>query len=85
MLYTQDFYKYISQIFFGYIIPLSIIGALVMFISGGLFMIFSSGDTNKIQLGKEIITGTVIGLILILLSTLILGAMDPGLKQVFIP
>jgi len=78
-LNTTDFQKYVQHIFFTYAIPLSVGGAILMFAVGGLMMIYSGGDAGKIQNGKDIITGTIIGLILMLLASVILGAIDPAL------
>ena len=79
-LNTTAFAAYVKDIFFHYAIPLSVGGAILMFAVGGLMMIYSGGDASKIQNGKDIITGTIIGLILMLLASIILGAIDPNLS-----
>jgi hypothetical protein len=84
-LHTEEFSKFISEIFTGLIIPISLLGAIIMFIYGGILMIFSGGNASKITAGKEIIFGTIIGLILILLASVILGAIDPKLQSILSP
>ncbi|MDD3773909.1 MAG: hypothetical protein PHW50_01350 [Patescibacteria group bacterium] len=80
---TSAFAAYVKEIFFTYAIPLAVGGAILMFAIGGLMIIYSGGDASKIQNGKDIITGTIIGLILMLLASIILAAIDPDLAQYF--
>lgn len=42
--------------------------ALLMFIVGGMFWIFSNGNEQRIERGKQILTGTVIGLGIVFLA-----------------
>ncbi len=79
----SNFYTYINDLFLHKIVPLALIGSIFMFGVGGLFIIFSGGDATKIATGKEIITGTIVGLILILLAQLILASIDSNLAHVF--
>lgn len=61
-----------SASFIGLVINriLSVIGslALLMLVYGGLTMVMSGGNEKKVALGKEIITYTAIGLVLIFMS-----------------
>jgi len=82
-LNTGPFYTYVSQVFQHQIIPISILGAVFMFVYGGILIIFSGGDAARVTAGKDIILGTIIGLIMILLATVILGAIDANLLKVF--
>lgn len=45
--------------------------ALLMFTIGGVVWISSGGSTEKVQLGKKIITGAVVGMVIVLSSVLI--------------
>lgn len=47
--------------------------ALLMFIIGGLMWIFSGGNEQRVTRGKQIITGTVIGIALVLGSWLLVN------------
>ena len=82
---TKAFADYVSHIFFTYAIPLAVGGAILMFAVGGLMIIYSGGDASKIQSGKDIITGTIIGLILMFLASIILAAIDPTLGNFLKP
>lgn len=82
---TTKFAAYIKEIFFQYAIPIAIGGAILMFAVGGLMIIYSGGDASKIQSGKDIITGTIIGLILMLLASIILASIDPNLAKYLKP
>jgi hypothetical protein len=82
---TTAFAAYIKNIFFTYIIPLAVGGAILMFAIGGIMIIYSGGDASKIQNGKDIITGTIIGLVLIFLASIILAAIDPTLGSFLKP
>lgn len=46
--------------------------ALLMYIIGGVWMIFSAGNSSRVERGKDIITGTTIALFFILGSWLII-------------
>lgn len=54
---------------------LSIIGGIVvlMFVIGGFFFVISGGSGNRVNKGKEIITGAIIGLALVLGAWLIIN------------
>jgi uncharacterized BrkB/YihY/UPF0761 family membrane protein len=82
---TSVFAAYIHDIFFNYAIPISIGGAILMFAIGGLMIIYSGGEASRVQAGKDIITGTVIGLVLMLLAAIILAAIDPDLGNLLKP
>ncbi len=47
--------------------------ALLAFIVGGLYWFTAAGDKNKIAKGKSILTGTVMGIIIILSAFLIIN------------
>lgn len=47
--------------------------ALLAFIIGGLYWFAAAGDKNKIAKGKSILTGTVMGIIIILSAFLIIN------------
>lgn len=81
---VNKFYTYLNDLFLHRIVPIAVIGGVFMFAVGGILIIFSGGNAEKISSGKEIITGTVIGLILIFLAQLILAAIDPNLNNVFL-
>jgi len=81
---VNSFYIYLNNLFLHRIVPIAIIGGIFMFAVGGILIIFSGGNAEKISTGKEIITGTIIGLILILLAQVILASIDSNLSHVFI-
>ena len=54
--------------------------ALLMYILGGTWMLFSSGSSSRVERGKNIITGTTIALIFILGSWLIIDFTLTALK-----
>lgn len=60
---------------------LSVAGAiaLFMYIIGGLWMIFSGGNSGRIERGKDILIGTTIALVVILTSWLIVSFVLKGL------
>ncbi|MCD4694512.1 pilin [bacterium] len=47
--------------------------ALLMFIYGGIMFLISSGSSERVSKGKTILTNSIIGLAIILLSFLIIG------------
>lgn len=47
--------------------------ALLMFVIGGVFMLFSAGSQSRVERGKDIVIGTTISLIYILGSWLIIN------------
>lgn len=58
---------------------------LIMFIYGGVMLILSSGNKERVQKGQQIITSAVVGLIIVFSSYLIiqftlqtLGVVDPS-------
>ena len=53
--------------------------ALLAFIYGGITWMISAGDTNKVKKGKDIMTWTVLGLIIIFCSYAILTAVFKAL------
>jgi len=71
--------------------------ALLMFVIGGIMWITSGGSAEKVQKGKKVITGSIIGLIIILFSATIVNAVlkafqadislsdEPGLDWVSCP
>lgn len=42
--------------------------ALLMFIVGGFFFIFSSGNEQRIETGRKILTGTVVGVLIVFIA-----------------
>lgn len=48
--------------------------SLVMFIWGGLMWIMSGGNTERVSKGKSVLTGTVIGIIIVLLAWVVINA-----------
>lgn len=54
--------------------------ALLMYILGGVWMLFSAGSSSRVERGKNIITGTTIALIFILGSWLIIDFTLTALK-----
>ncbi len=57
---------------------LSVVGgvALLFLIYGGLVYVTSIGDQQKAQQGKKIVTSTILGLIIVLMSYSILVVLD---------
>jgi len=53
----------------------SIVGgvALLFIIYGGVILVTSTGDPNKIRMGKEYITYAIIGLLLVIFALIIVG------------
>ncbi|MFA5131493.1 MAG: hypothetical protein WC467_03635 [Patescibacteria group bacterium] len=60
---------------------LSIVGILaaIMLMAGGLLWLISAGDASKITQAKELITGSVTGLIILAASFIILVQINPNL------
>ncbi len=56
-----------------FLIPFSALIAVVMIVVGGYSLITSTGDPDKIKKGTEIITGAVVGMILVFGVKLIIG------------
>jgi hypothetical protein len=55
--------------------------ALLMLITGGVFYVTSSGNDQKVETAKKMITWTLLGLILILASYAIIIAIDQLLTK----
>jgi len=74
--YIQGIYNY----------ALSIVGiiAAIVLMAGGVLWLISAGDASKITQAKELITGSVSGLIILSLSYVILLQINPNLTK-FIP
>lgn len=53
--------------------------ALLMFVIGGAWMIFSGGNSSRVERGKDVLTGTTIALIFILGSWVIVQFVVQGL------
>lgn len=62
---------------------LSIVGglSLLMLVYGGIVYITSGGDQQKVQQGKKIITWTIFGLLLVLMSYSILSLLSSLLSN----
>lgn len=60
--------------------------ALLMFVLGGVWMIFSAGNSSRVERGKDILTGTSIALIFILGSWVLVqfALQSLGAKQEFL-
>ncbi|MFA5131494.1 MAG: pilin [Patescibacteria group bacterium] len=73
---------WIGQYIIGiYNYAISIVGILaaIMLMAGGLLWLLSSGDASKISQAKELIIGSVTGLIILAASYIILGQINPNL------
>lgn len=53
--------------------------ALAMFVLGGLMWIFSGGSADKVQKGKQIIIGAVVGLLIVLFAGVIINEAEKAL------
>ena len=47
--------------------------ALLAFVAGGVMFLISSGSTERVTRGKQMIIGAVIGLVIVLTSWLVIG------------
>jgi len=74
--YIQGIYNYALAI-------VGIIAAIVL-MAGGVLWLISAGDASKITQAKELITGSISGLIILSLSYVILLQINPNLTK-FIP
>lgn len=54
--------------------------AAIMLMAGGIIWLISAGDASKIGQAKDIITGSVIGLIILSTSYIILNTINPNLN-----
>lgn len=75
---TSAFADYIGMIY-NLAITLSIILATVMVIYGGYRYMTSSGNPETLAEAKDIITGAIIGLVLLVLAALILRTISPDI------
>ena len=60
-------------------------GAPVLFAWGGILILISAGNPGKISEGKKILTGTLIGILIILLAYLIIKTLIDTLGIAYIP
>lgn len=56
--------------------------ALILMVYGGIMVITSGGNPQKLQAGKELITSAVMGLILILFGTYLLKLIGVDILQI---
>lgn len=64
---TDDFTELVTN-FLGWLLGIAGALALLMFVWGGILYVTSAGDEQKAAKGKRIVTWTIIGLIVILMS-----------------
>lgn len=72
--------QYISGIY-NYGIGIAGILAAIILMTGGVLWLISAGDASKITQAKELITGSVIGLIILMTSYLLLYTVNPELTK----
>lgn len=51
-----------------WVVGISAVAALVMFVVGGILMIANYGNANLLAMGKQTITATVVGIIIVFLA-----------------
>ncbi len=71
--YIQGFYNYALMI-------AGILAAIVL-MGGGLLWLASGGDSGRISLAKELITGSLVGLIILFSAWIILNTINPDLLK----
>ncbi|MBI4426332.1 MAG: hypothetical protein HY567_02040 [Candidatus Kerfeldbacteria bacterium] len=76
--------RYISG-FYVFFAGVAGILAVVMMMWGGFHYITAAGNPQRMNEGKSIISGAIIGLILVLISYLLLNAINPRLIQFQVP
>lgn len=61
---------------------LSIVGsiALLLFVVGGFFMIFSQGESSRTQKGKNFITGALVGILIVFGAYTLIYGLESALK-----
>ncbi len=64
----------ILSVVFQYVLPLAGVGLLIMIISAGFTLLTSSGDTKKMEKGKQTLTQGVVGFVVIFLAYWIVQA-----------
>jgi len=72
-----EYISYMIQFF----IALSLLITVLSLIRGGLSWVMAKGDPGKIKEGKERLTGSVFGIIIILSSFLFLSSINPALVE----
>jgi len=70
--------KYIRAIYY-YGLRIAAILAAIVLMAGGVLWIVSGGDASKVTQAKELIIGSVVGLIILLSSWIILNTINPSL------
>ncbi len=70
--------EYLTAIY-NYALKIGGILAAVMLMAGGVMWLISGGDAGKVGTAKEIISGSIIGLVLLFSSYLILSQINPNL------
>ncbi len=78
------FGRYVNA-FYVYFAGVAGILAVIMIMYGGFHYITSLGNPQKMNQGKEIISGALIGLILVLTSYLLLNIINPRLTKLVLP
>lgn len=71
--YIQGFYNYALMI-------AGILAAIVL-MGGGLIWLVSGGDSGRVSLAKELITGSLVGLVILFASWIILNTINPDLLK----
>ena len=62
----------------GDLVKIAIFGAVLMIIIGGVLMITSAGDENKVKLGKELIASALLGFFTLLMLGVIMNQFIPS-------
>lgn len=73
--------KYI-QVFYNYGLSIAGILAAVMLMAGGTLWLVSGGDSGKVGQAKDIISGSLIGMVILFSAWIILNTVNPELLKV---
>jgi hypothetical protein len=74
--------EYIKAIY-NYGLDIAGILAAIMLMAGGVLWLISAGDASKVTQAKELITGSIIGLLILVSSYIILTQINPSLMQFY--
>ena len=69
-----DIFLVIHRIFNFLALTIAPLLVIVMFIAGGLILMFGGGSSTLLERGKSIIKGTLIGLVIVLISWVIINS-----------
>lgn len=72
---TEDFTELVTN-FLGWLLGIAGALAFLMFVWGGILYVTSAGDEQKAAKGKRIVTWTILGLIVILMSYSIIALIE---------